>query len=50
MNTRIPDKEIHSVAELLECVKKDQKLDNGPVWFRGHKSQRWRLLPSIWRS
>lgn len=49
VNTRISDKKIRSIGELIERVKNDRRSVDGPVWFRGHNSQHWRLFPSISR-
>lgn len=46
---RIPEQKIESISELLECIKKDTKSIKEPIWFRGHRNQNWKLVPSIFR-
>jgi FRG domain-containing protein len=44
---KFEDKEIKSVAELLEALKQNNILD--PVWFRGNANISWKLIPSVAR-
>jgi hypothetical protein len=39
---------IISVGELVEMVT-DMSANGQFVWYRGHASQGWDVLPSIWR-
>jgi hypothetical protein len=49
-----PATPVQSVGELVEFVSKRltahrTKYDSGIFWFRGHRSQAWDVLPTIWR-
>jgi hypothetical protein len=45
---KFPDKEIKSVADLLQALK-DNKNKKSPIWFRGQSDKSWTLVPSITR-
>lgn len=47
---RFRDKTFKSVSELIKKVTKDVASCEGPVWFRGHGSIEWKLIPYIARS
>ncbi len=44
------DKQIKSIAELVEALKSDFGDYDGPIWFRGQPNARWGLLPGYLRS
>lgn len=41
--------EVSNLTELLDCVREIQKGDNFACWYRGHSSQRYQLVPGIFR-
>lgn len=46
---RFRDKKFKSVSELISKVTRDVARCDPPVWFRGHGSKDWKLLPYIAR-
>jgi len=46
---RFPDRKINSISELLELFREDTKSLKEPIWFRGHRNKKWKLVPSIFR-
>lgn len=42
----MPNKKVKSVADLLKHLKTDIDNEAGPVWYRGHSDQTWKLLPA----
>jgi hypothetical protein len=44
------DKQIKSVCDLINNLKKDTKGYKGPVWYRGQSDSKWGLLSAFTRS
>lgn len=42
-------KTVRSIAELVAKLKSDLEGHEGPVWFRGHSDESWKLIPSFVR-
>lgn len=44
------EREVNSISEFLDALRKDQNPDAGSVWFRGHADSSWKLIPGLMRS
>lgn len=43
-------RQIESIADFLDALREDQRINPGTVWFRGHGDAAWQLLPGFMRS